>query len=89
MDSNIWLQLADWMSTRSPLPRPKRSRRAAAIASTRASISRQVHCRSRQTKPMSSGLRRAAWVRKWERFITRVEQGTTPPGGVVVIVPIS
>ena len=63
------------------LPTPKRDCSAAAIASIRASSSAQVQVFSPQTSAIACGSRRRAWVTKCARFITRVEQGATPPGG--------
>lgn len=80
IDSNSWLLLRAWTSTRSPLVTP-RAASAAAIASTRASSSAQVQCRAPQASPIASGNRRAALRRKWARFITRREHGATPPRG--------
>ena len=48
---------------------------ACAKASTRACIAAQVHVSSRQTKPISSGCRRADCARKFARFIARVVTG--------------
>src|SRR5690606_2421137 len=69
---------------RSPFSTPKSALSAAAMASTRASISAHVQLFSPQTKPMPSGSRRAACVRKCARFMTRVLEGRTPPSAAVM-----
>jgi len=58
--------------------------KAAASAETARSISRQVHDRSPQMKPMRSPCRRAFWVTRCARFITRCDIRARPPRGVAV-----
>src|SRR3712207_3200653 len=51
-------------------------------------MSAQVQVRAPDTKPISGPCRRAAWRRKWERFMTRLETGAMPPcgwGGVTLM----
>src|ERR1700676_5694030 len=70
IDQNISSQFLECTRMRSPLTMP-RATSAAASAETRRSISRQVQDRSPQMKPTRSPWRRAFWVRKWARFMTR------------------
>src|SRR6478672_356680 len=88
IDQNISSQFLECTRMRSPLPMP-RAERAAANAVTSPSISRQVQDRSPQMKPTRSPCRRAFWVRKCARFITRRDIRLTPPDGAAgVPVPL-
>src|ERR1700682_5668756 len=69
---------------RSPLAMP-RAASAAASAETRPSISRQVQDRSPKTKPTPLPCRRAFWVSRCARFMTRRDIGVTPPDGAAVV----
>src|ERR1700733_1639038 len=78
IDQNISSQFLECTRMRSPLTTP-RAASAAANAETFASISRQVQQRSPQMKPRRSPCRRAFWVRKCARFMTRRDIRITLP----------
>src|SRR3984957_9484000 len=80
IDQNISSPFLECTRMRSPLTMP-RAASAAASAETLASISRQVQDRSPQMKPVRSPWRRAFWVRKCARFMTRRDIGVTSPEG--------
>src|SRR6266480_697925 len=84
IDQNISSQFLEWTRMRSPLAIP-RAASAAASAETRRSISRQVQDRSPQIRPTRSPCRRAFWVRRCARFITRRDIRVTPPDGPAVV----
>src|SRR5450631_2333457 len=84
IDQNISSQFLEWTRTRSPLPMP-RAASAAASDKTRASISRQVHDLSPQTKPTRSPCRRAFCGTRCARFMTRRDIGVTPPDGAAAV----
>src|SRR5258707_15354169 len=88
IDQNISSPFLEWTRMRSPLTMP-RAASAAASAETWPSISRQVQDFSPQIKPTRSPCRRAFWVRKCARFITRRDIRLTPPDGAAgVPVPL-
>src|ERR1700730_18414283 len=84
IDQNISSPFLEWTRMRSPLTMP-RAARAAASAETSPSISRQFQDRSPQIKPTRSPWRRALWVTRCARFITRRDSGVTPPRGAAVV----
>src|SRR5882724_3114713 len=84
IDQNISSPFFEWTRMRSPLTMP-RAASAAASAETWPSISRQVQDFSPQIKPTRSPCRRAFWVRRCARFITRRDIGVTPPRGAVPV----
>ena len=78
MDSKHLVRcLADWTRTRSPLPMPYSEASAAAIASTRASISAQNPVPLAPDEADLARMAAGGLGQKWARFITRVEQGVT------------
>src|SRR5260221_1402950 len=90
IDQNISSQFLEWTRMRSPLTMPRAASAAASIES-RPWISRQVEDFSPQMKPTRSPCRRAFWVSRCARFITRRDIRVTPPDGaaVVRVAPIS
>src|SRR6266436_4690341 len=80
IDQNISSQFLECTRMRSPLAMP-RAASAAASAVTSPSISRHVQDRSPQIRPTRSPCRRAFWVRRCARFITRRDIRVTPPDG--------
>src|ERR1700743_1784086 len=83
IDQNISSQFLECTRMRSPLTMP-RAASAAASAETCPSISRQVQDLSPQMKPKRSPCRRAFWVKRCARFITRRDIRFMPPRGALV-----